>query len=763
MTRRLGIAHQAYGTHRRALYANRDLSQERRTELFDTMIVSKVMYGSETWIPTTIREKEHFHAGVLRLYRRLCRLPHDGALCDDAVLCAGNLLSPTELLRRQRLRYLPTLYRCGSLVPWGLIGADHEWVDLLRSDFIWMHAQLHNACQLPDPEYDFNPWMDILRNYPSYWKQLLRRACRHAVMQRTKHHKARQLHCDFLDILRQHGDLCAHLPPPQRSLPDEFYGCMTCGLPSRSLGGEGAHMFKVHAQPAFHRRFCSGTQCAACLKEFHSIGRLSHHMRGNVQCQQVLMGQCFWSDDTAGEGSGLHADQERAHNGIRIAQQAAGPVLPVRPVADVTPCHQACYDAIASCLLTHYADDFECACRELPQQHAISWTLFCSTLRKVWSSIAEEDWPLMVETKINLQKTFDALLSPSTWSFFQDKKTVSADSRGHFDLYDMETWMLRLANSPDGPWVDVPSFDRKVFRERVVLHVFSGRRRRGDLQDYMEQIAARHPETLLSVVSLDIVVDATYGDVCKVETRKFWLDGIRAGFVTALLAGPPCNTWSAARGKELQPNENQPSSGHWKGPRVVRPSNEAWGGSSLSLRELAHVCTGNDLLAFSLIAFVLLFFQNGYAVLEHPDEPQDCEAVSIWRLPIMAVIRMLPGVELHRILQGLFGAESPKPTGFLTLNLPAFISTLHSWRLVVQPPTGTSIGRTATGEFRTAKLKEYPPSLCAAIAQTFVDEIVQNSHHVDGSPLPEEFLSKCKEMVCSEYGQYMGPDFAGNG
>ena len=763
MSRRLGIAHQAYGAHRRTLFANPRLSLQRRAELFETLIVSKLMYGAETWVPATIQEKSRFHCGVIRLYRRLCRFPHDAALRDDTILCAGSLLSPTELIRRQRLRYLPTLYRCGDLVPWGLIGSDHEWCDLLRSDFVWMFGQLRNACQLPDPEHDFEPWRNILVNYPGYWKRLLKRSCKHAAMQRAKEHHARQAHCDLLDILQDHGDLCAQMPAKPKQMPDEYFGCMTCGVRCRSLGGEGAHMFKVHAQKAFHRRFCAGTQCAACLKEFHTIGRLSHHMRQSTRCQQILTSQCFWSEEADGEGSALHAQQERLHNGVRVAQQAAGPSLPHRADIDVTPTHRECYDLLVEHLMTSSADDFERVCRTVPKTFVISWTLFCSTLQQLWRSIQPEDWTLVVETKENMQQVFNRILTPSTWPIFREKEKATVDSYGNFDLYDMETWMLLLANHPQGPWRQAPCIERRFHREKVVLHVFSGRRRRGDLQDFMEGIAAQHPTVHLLVVSLDIVVDATYGDVCKEQTRLFWLNGIRQGYVIALLAGPPCNTWSAARGRELLVGSDLPRQGGWKGPRVVRPPDEAWGSSSLSLRELADVCTGNELLIFSLLAFVLLFLQKGYAVLEHPDEPHDANAVSIWRLPILAVIRMLPGVELHRILQGLFGAESPKPTGFLTLNLPGFISTLHKWRLVKQPPTGISIGRSASGEFLTSKLKEYPPSLCAALAQCFMDEFVQTSFDEDAQPLPEPFLQRCQDMVCKEYGLYMGPDFAGNG
>ena len=124
-----------------------------------------------------------------------------------------------------------------------------------------------------------------------------------------------------------------------------------------------------------------------------------------------------------------------------------------------------------------------------------------------------------------------------------------------------------------------------------------------------------------------------------------------------------------------------------------------------------------------------------------------------------ALILMLPGVDLHRILQGLLGAESAKPTGFLVLNLPSFISTLHRWRLVKEPPAGVSIGKSDTGEFKTSKLKEYPPALCAAIAECFLKEFDSCPPSQDCAQVPEEFLLQCKAMISRDFGEFIGPDY----
>ena len=68
--------------------------------------------------------------------------------------------------------------------------------------------------------------------------------------------------------------------------------------------------------------------------------------------------------------------------------------------------------------------------------------------------------------------------------------------------------------------------------------------------------------------------------------------------------------------------------------------------------------------------------------------------------------------------QSQWGALAPKPTGLLTLRLPHFMSDLKQ----CEAPTPldqleTAIGVDSnTGEFKTAKYKEYPAAFCDGIA-----------------------------------------------
>ena len=73
--------------------------------------------------------------------------------------------------------------------------------------------------------------------------------------------------------------------------------------------------------------------------------------------------------------------------------------------------------------------------------------------------------------------------------------------------------------------------------------------------------------------------------------QDYWLRAIRSGFVVGLLGGPPCETWSRARGRELEGR---------RGPRVLRTPEFPWGLCSLGLRELKQLIFGSTLLLYIL-------------------------------------------------------------------------------------------------------------------------------------------------------------------
>ena len=148
--------------------------------------------------------------------------------------------------------------------------------------------------------------------------------------------------------------------------------------------------------------------------------------------------------------------------------------------------------------------------------------------------------------------------------------------------------------------------------------------------------------------------------------------------------------------------------------------------------------------------------RSGTGFLEHPQDPEQKEMVSIWRLPIMRLLLLLPGMRLVHLCQGLFGAPSAKPMTLMVLGMPNLEKLLNACRVATDLPAGASVGKDQHGQFRTAPLKEYPPSMCQAIAQALVLEFI--SMDCDESVLPVELTQRCKDMSATLIGEYIGHD-----
>eukprot|EP00435_Cladocopium_sp_Y103_P035659 s203_g9.t1 len=73
----------------------------------------------------------------------------------------------------------------------------------------------------------------------------------------------------------------------------------------------------------------------------------------------------------------------------------------------------------------------------------------------------------------------------------------------------------------------------------------------GDVQSYFDRFKVDFPEMQIHMISLDVVLSVTWGDLTKPQTRLFWLDAIARRIVVGLIGGPPCETWSQARERHL--------------------------------------------------------------------------------------------------------------------------------------------------------------------------------------------------------------------
>ncbi|CAL1132145.1 unnamed protein product [Cladocopium goreaui] len=392
---------------------------------------------------------------------------------------------------------------------------------------------------------------------------------------------------------------------------------------------------------------------------------------------------------------------------------------------------------------------------DLISDRAISWTRLRSTLLFLVDTLTQEDntiLPIDVET---IKKTLHSLIEPENWPFLQQDRVECCSDADLTTLEDHCDQARRYLER--GALAVVP---RPLGRHRVILHLYSGRRRRGDVQFYLDKLASSQAHFMLHIVSLDIVIDPVYGDAMRADTYDFWLTSIRSGYIIAMLAGPPCESWSRARGVSLHGKPELPGLVQRCGPRIIRDIQHLWGLESVTIRELEQLQVGNALLGFTLLALLEMALADGHGMVEHPAEPEDLpHAASIWRLPLVKAIMQLPNIELLRFSQGLMGAKSHKPTHLLLLNLPQLLTCLHANRVRCDIPRAATIGKDQSGNWNTAVLKEYPPAMCRAVAHALF-QATSDRPVIEGAPEPPAvFIDTCKRMHVTAYGESIGADY----
>eukprot|EP00435_Cladocopium_sp_Y103_P066970 s917_g29.t1 len=747
--RRIGIAHSSFRDNRKVIFRNGNLPFAKKTELFQCLILSKFQYGTESWVIDDIATKEYLHAALIRLYRRLLGRPGDQHLTDEQVLFETGLPSPTELLRLQRLRYLGTLYRCYDLVDWGVLNADQSWLRLIEDDLRWLWFQLQGATHLPNPTEVPDAWLAIARDHGGYWKRLVRRGGQHARRQRERVHRVTVFHQDFLHFARSQAFL---MPDPDDTRETEnvtpLFGCMSCAIGFKSRGGEGAHMFKIHGIVNPVRLLFQSTQCLGCMKEYHTAAKLTAHLVRSEICRRHLLGT--GTRFTPMPGCGSRADGQLAlqHDRLLPPLRLHGPLPEGHARRDFDMVHWELLAALCDAILDlQSVEDLMPIVQQQVNLHPIGWTRFVPTIDALCEILVEnatDEAVMRLGLAALLQHCRD-LQRSNTWPFLCCTSSASS-STNELAFLEYQCGECKAPANWNPP--------RAFGRHRIILHAFSGRRRIGDFQFYLDLITQEHTQGyVIHTVSLDIVVNDKQGNIADPAVRAFWLNGISRGWIIAFLAGPPCETWSRARSVAI---DDAPA----RAPRPVRSAEELWGLAHLRLRELDQIDIGNLLLCFAAESFFRVACCGGIAVIEHPKEPDEEELPSIWRLPLFACLRALPGVALRTLSQGLLGAPSMKPTSLLTLNLPGLPRAIVQHRLVADNPKGGSIGRTAEGHWKTGYLKEYPPAMNKALAEQFWTSI--NELPVDPAiAIDEDFLQVCREMTITAHTSHIGQDSAG--
>ena len=266
-----------------------------------------------------------------------------------------------------------------------------------------------------------------------------------------------------------------------------------------------------------------------------------------------------------------------------------------------------------------------------------------------------------------------------------------------------------------------------------VLHLFSGQRRPGDLQYWLER-EANSTQTNIVILSIDVVLDAARCDLQSPRAIAYWRDHILAGRIAAMFAGPPCDTWSRARAlptrccnQSVDPGGICNACGN-RLPRPLRGPLQLWGLPGLRKREHQALTLANHLYRSTIYLAVCCWRSGVPFVIEHPERPTEGHLPSSWKLPQTRLLASLQGVSTTSFDQCTMGGDHVKPTTLLFGHVDQLQSMIMARGVMGRchhpgGAHGALRGLREGGGWRTAPAKTYPSTMCRVIGTAMVQAI----------------------------------------
>ena len=637
---RTGQANSVYRQYRRQVFQNPRLPLQKRRYLFQSLVLSILRYNMGTWPRLTGKCWTYFQSRVMGMYRGLVRTTikeHDLRYWNyDKILAFVELPSPAVLLHDSRLRYSLSLIR-GPQHLWSLLVAEREWLELLRESIDWMQSQLVGYG--PDRYGNqFAPdWNQWFREQPQAIKGWISKAVRHDVLQHQIQTQWGEWHHDFLLECKASGLQIVFpwtaVDMGQVNELSQLEACLCCGQIFRGRAPWSVHAFRKHGRINWRRRYISGSRCEACLKEFFTETRLLQHLNYSSGCAMTLRRNMRQVEVQPGRNS----KREVKDRLMKVpAHRAEGPSQDLQAAGhydDDPDLDEEFMEQLQDCVDDVHAqtDVAEAVMRfkHIFMDSNNAFTTLCYTFRCFLPHATPDgDDQRTTKQKSVLQMVQDQLRL--RW-FFQEEDIEMAGPLPSAEDLRGNAWKFCHVDRRLKKWTISRHDPKNAFSDFVVVHLFAGERRVGDIESFLEEIPLP-PRANRVIISVDIIYDRQNADLSKLEVQQKWLGFIARGLVAVLYTGPPCETWSSARAlggiAGFTSGDN--------GPRMLRTSEWPSGLKALRLREARQVLMANILLTFSLLAMLFMLRAQRLAVLEHPGKPEDAWKPSIWRLHVVS-------------------------------------------------------------------------------------------------------------------------------
>ena len=655
VSQRIAAARQAQGILHRSFYAKKGVSLNAKKDVFRATVCTKHMFHAHTWScvdeKTLAKWEDGLRPTIVPLCKaRLRRVPHF-KLPTKHLFALADLLPPSDQLHVNRLRYCKRLIAHAPQCLWTMLldmQGESAWIVHLTSSIRWLQSFGPKSCSHWPVEI-----LDVLTCISIDDRFLAKvTAAQNSCLsyrQQTAFAQVRQL--DFLVTFQRLGlQFDGHLPETPK------WQCLKCHKAFPTKTGLAMHAVHAHGYKRRVKFWVAGDECLACGKKFFTRTRALVHVQATQSCFQVLTA-CF--PPMLDEEVASLDEQDRQESAVLKAQgwlptKALLPVLRVPSVGLPPPGSADAARMRDKCLARNPQDD-----RAFLQLEGCC---------------------------VNAEADMDeARIDDSVLGFVGN--SAGGMCEGALGIFCQEGLTMLCAQI---------SLKAKIF-----LHVFSGFRRRDDLQEQLESLST--DGTVIHCVSLDICLARANADLLSGETLKFWRGKMYDGWVAGVGGGPPCETFTAARYEQ-------------GGPPPLRSYDMPWGLMSLTPKQWKQVATGTALV-FSLLELLIHATMLGLSgFLEHPAFPVWARArrpASIWAWRTIVWMSKLPCVDVITLDQCVYGCQGKKPTTVMTIRMPEYRKLVMQrgdhGRCHHARKHNALIGKDSSGQYRTQQAKIYPP------------------------------------------------------
>ena len=294
--RRIGLGTSAFHQLRKQIFANRHLQVEIRLQLYESLVASKMWFGSGTWGQIPPQLLKTLDAATMRMIRTIvgeARSSETSATNDELRSLYG-IPSARVRICRDRLLYAGRLYRWGPSFLWKLLEREEQltpdsWTHYLKEDLAWLQRVL------PTDERWPRSW-DALKQYWSQdgrqWNRIVSKAFRYHLRQESIMLDAQQWHMRCYRLWKSAGVSLIEDPFGAFTTPEGF-PCH-CGRQFQTHRALRVHQTRLHNYSAPEKHLATSAICPVCQRYFWTRKRMQQHLAyaprdgGPNQCYEAL-------------------------------------------------------------------------------------------------------------------------------------------------------------------------------------------------------------------------------------------------------------------------------------------------------------------------------------------------------------------------------------------------------------------------------------------------------------------------------------------